>query len=225
MQPLPTRQALVVRGGWEGHEPVEATKRFIPFLEENGFDVEVSETLDVYLDAEKMARVDLVLQLWTMGETTAEHVEGLAAAVRAGAGLAGWHGGIVDSFRNHPEYLHMTGGLFATHPGGFRHHSVQLVPEKAGHPIVEGLPTTWDLYTEQYWTLTDAYNEVLATTTYHPADEPDAPWHRDVVQPAVWLRPWGKGRVFVSTIGHKLDDLDHPAVRTLTERGLLWASR
>jgi type 1 glutamine amidotransferase len=45
------------------------------------------------------------------------------------------------------------------------------------------------------------------------------------VQPAVWLRPWGKGRVFVSTIGHKLDDLDHPAVRTLTERGLLWASR
>jgi uncharacterized protein len=160
-----------------------------------------------------------------MGDTTAEHVEGLAAAVRNGAGLAGWHGGIVDSFRNHPEYLHLTGGLFATHPGGFRQHSVHVVPEKADNPIVAGLDASWELYTEQYWTLTDAYNEVLVTTTYHPEDEPDAPWHRDVVQPAVWLRPWGKGRVFVSTIGHKLDDLDHPAVRTLTERGLLWASR
>jgi uncharacterized protein len=223
MQPSPTRRALVVRGGWEGHEPVEATKRFIPFLEDNGFDVEISETLDVYLDADRMARVDLVLQLWTMGTTTDAHVEGLATAVRNGAGLAGWHGGIVDSFRNHPDYLHLTGGQFATHPGGFRPHSVHLVPEKADHPIVAGISPSWDLYTEQYWILTDAYNEVLATTTYRP--EEGAPWHRDVVQPAVWTRLYGEGRVFVSTIGHKLDDLDHPDVRTLTERGLLWASR
>jgi type 1 glutamine amidotransferase len=222
MHSAPTRQALIVRGGWEGHEPVEATKRFIPFLEENGYAVEVSESLDVYLDADKMAAVDLVLQLWTMGETTDAHVEGLAAAVRAGTGLAGWHGGIVDSFRNSAEYLHLTGGQFATHPGGFRPHSVSVVPERADHPIVEGL-TTWDLYTEQYWILTDRYNDVLATTTYQP--EEGAPWHRDVEQPAVWTREWGEGKIFVTTIGHKLDDLDHPCVRTLIERGLLWASR
>ncbi len=168
MQPTPTRRALVVRGGWEGHEPVEATKRFIPFLEENGFEVEVSESLDVYLDPDRMAGVDLVLQLWTMGTTTDAHVEGLATAVRNGTGLAGWHGGIVDSFRNHPDYLHLTGGQFATHPGDFRQHSVHVVPEKADHPIVAGISPSWDLYTEQYWILTDAYNEVLATTTYRP---------------------------------------------------------
>jgi type 1 glutamine amidotransferase len=222
MHPAPPRQALVVRGGWEGHLPVEATERFIPFLAANGFEVEVSETLDVYLDAARMRAVDLVLQLWTMGETTDAHVEGLAAAVRAGTGLAGWHGGIVDSFRGSAEYLHLTGGQFATHPGGFRPHTVSVVPERADHPIVEGL-SAWNLFTEQYWILTDGLNDVLATTCYHPED--GAPWHRDVVMPAVWTRQWGSGRVFVSTIGHKLDDLDEPSVRTLTERGLLWASR
>ncbi len=218
----PSRQALVVRGGWEGHEPVEATKRFIPFLEENGFDVEVSETLDVYLDAERMARVDLVLQLWTMGETTAEHVEGLASAVRNGAGLAGWHGGIVDSFRGSPDYLHLTGGQWAAHPGGFVEYEVAVAADRSDHPIVAGLDR-WQLNTEQYWVLTDELNDVLATTTF-PV-RPDTPWREELTCPAVWTRQWGKGRVFVSTIGHKLEDLDLEAVRTLTGRGLLWASR
>jgi type 1 glutamine amidotransferase len=222
MHETPARQALIVRGGWEGHGPVEGTKRFIPFLVEHGFDVEISETLDVYLDAERMRAVDLVLQIWTMGEMSEAHTEGLAAAVRAGTGLAGWHGGIVDAFRSSPEYLQLTGGQFATHPGGFRTHRVDVVAERADHPIVEGL-STWELYTEQYWILTDAYNDVLATTCFSP--EPDGPWDKDVVMPAVWTRQWGKGRVFVSTIGHNLDDLDLPPVRTLTERGLLWASR
>jgi type 1 glutamine amidotransferase len=216
------RQALVVRGGWEGHEPVAATDRFIPFLEENGFTVRVSDTLDAYLDADAMRDTDLVLQIWTMGEITQEQYEVLANAVLAGTGLAGWHGGIVDAFRNNPDYLQMTGGQFATHPKGFRPHSVSVVPERADHPIVAGL-TTWNLNTEQYWILTDAYNDVLATTCY--SVEEGWPWHRDVVQPAVWTRHWGEGRVFVSTIGHQLEDLDHPAVRTLTERGLLWASQ
>lgn len=221
-QTTQARRALIVRGGWEGHEPVEATKRFMPFLAEHGFEVEVSETLDVYLEPERISAFDLVVQCWTMGEMTEAHAQGLATAVMAGTGLAGWHGGIVDSFRTVPDYLQLTGGQFATHPGGFRTHSVTVVPDRADHPIVAGLDT-WEQYTEQYWILTDAYNDVLATTCFQP--EEGAPWDRAVLMPAVWTRVWGKGRVFVSTIGHKLEDLDLAPVRTLTERGLLWASR
>ena len=40
------RRALVVRGGWDGHVPVEATDRFLPYLKEIGFEVEVSDSLD-----------------------------------------------------------------------------------------------------------------------------------------------------------------------------------
>jgi type 1 glutamine amidotransferase len=217
-----SRQALIIRGGWEGHSPVEATERFIPFLKENGFAVEVHDTPEVYTDADKLAQTDLVLQCYTQGVATDEAINGLSAAVRAGTGLAGWHGGIVDSFRGSPDYLHLTGGQWAAHPGGFVDYAVDVVPEYGDHPIVAGL-SHWELNTEQYWVLSDELNDVLATTRFSVG--PETPWREEFVSPAVWTRQWGEGKVFVSTIGHKLDDLDHPDVRTLTERGLLWASR
>jgi type 1 glutamine amidotransferase len=218
-----TRQALVVRGGWEGHSPVEATERFIPHLKEHGFAVEVHDGPEVYADAERMAATDLVVQVYTQGEATDEQVLGLSAAVAAGTGLAGWHGGVCDSYRGSPDYLHLTGGQWAAHPGGFVPYDVRVLPDKADHELVAGLNPVWSLDTEQYWVLTDELNDVLATTTFGVRD--DTPWRRELTCPAVWTRVWGRGRVFVSTIGHKLEDLDHPDVRTLTERGLLWASR
>jgi type 1 glutamine amidotransferase len=217
---MTVRQALVVRGGWDGHRPVEATDRFVPFLGDNGFAVEVADSLEVYADAERLAATDLVVQCWSMGAATEEQIAGLVGAVAAGTGLAGWHGGIVDAFRTSTPYLQLTGGQFAEHPGGFVDHAYEVV---ADHPIVAGLPRTWELHTEQYWMLADGLSDVLAVTRFAPS--PATPWQREVVSPAVWTRSWGAGRVFVSTIGHKLDDLDHPAVRTLTERGLLWAAR
>jgi type 1 glutamine amidotransferase len=222
MDTTSSRQAVVVRGGWEGHSPVEATDRFIPFLEEHGYSVAVHDGPEVYADPATMAATDLVLQCFTQGEATDEQVLGLSAAVAAGTGLAGWHGGIVDSFRGSPDYLHLTGGQWAAHPGGFVKYEAHVVPEKAQHPIVAGLDG-FVLDTEQYWVLTDDLNEVLATTTFSVTD--DTPWREDLTCPAVWTRQWGRGKVFVSTIGHKLEDLDIPEVRTLTERGLLWAGR
>ena len=32
------KNALVVRGGWDGHQPYEATELFIPYLKDNGYD-------------------------------------------------------------------------------------------------------------------------------------------------------------------------------------------
>ncbi|GAA1899045.1 ThuA domain-containing protein [Asanoa iriomotensis] len=217
------RRALVVRGGWDGHVPVEATDRFIPFLRDNGFQVKTSETLDVYADQAAMADLDLIVQCWSMGSATDAEIDGLIGAVRSGTGFAGWHGGIVDAFRLSTRYLQMTGGQFAEHPGGFVDYEVEVVPERAGHPIVAGLPAKWSLHTEQYWMLTDPLSDVLATTRFRATEATD--WRADVVVPAVWTRQWGQGKIFISTVGHKLDDLDHPDVRTLTERGLLWAAR
>ena len=106
------------------------------------------------------------------------------------------------------------------HPPGFVHHRVSLVAERADHPVLAGLGD-FHVNTEQYWVVTDPLIDVLATLTF----EADETRPRHVAMPAVWTRTWGRGRVFVSTIGHKLDDFDTPEVRTLTERGLLWASR
>ncbi|MEU4197915.1 ThuA domain-containing protein [Kribbella sp. NPDC026611] len=216
---MTTRRALVVRGGWEGHVPVEATELFIPFLEQNGFEVTVSESTESYLDLDG---TDLVLQCVTMSEIEDAHVKGLDAAIRRGTGFAGWHGGIVDSFRKSADYNFITGGQFISHPHGYTDYHVDVLPEQAEHPIVAGI-TGFDVHTEQYYVHYDPTNTVLATTTFQ--SHPDFPWIEGTVMPAVWTRTWGEGRVFVCTVGHKLDDLQNPDVRTIVERGLLWASK
>jgi hypothetical protein len=66
------RRALVVRGGWDGHQPVTISDAFVPFLQEQGFVVETSEDLAVYEDAERLTATDLIVQCWTMGTINRE---------------------------------------------------------------------------------------------------------------------------------------------------------
>ncbi|GAA3514407.1 hypothetical protein FHR32_006403 [Streptosporangium album] len=216
-----TRHALVVRGGWEGHVPTEATDLFIPGLTEAGFDVTVADDLDVYTDADLLAATDLVVQCWTRGTLTERQCAGLVSAVEAGTGFAGWHGGVVAAFAN-SDYHRMVGGLFLCHPDDFVEYDVVIDPDRAGHPIVAGLDG-FTIRTEQYWMLTDSLNDTLATTTFAPAD--GRPHAVPVPMPVVWTRRWGAGKIFFSALGHDLAELTHPTVRTLTLRGLLWASR
>jgi uncharacterized protein len=229
-----TKTALVVRGGWDGHQPVEATELFIPHLERNGYEIRVEDSPKIYADAEYMAGVDLVMQAMTMSTIEADELAGLRAAVEAGTGLAGWHGGIADSYRNSADYLQLIGGQFACHPAKhadertgeqsdyYIPYRVDVTPAGREHPITAGIED-FDLVTEQYWVLSDDLIDVLATTTVQARDFD--PWHRPIVSPAIWTRQWGQGRVFVSTPGHRVEVLEDANVRTMIERGLLWASR
>ncbi|MCC4266867.1 ThuA domain-containing protein [Microbacterium schleiferi] len=231
---MTTRQALVVRGGWEGHRPVEATDLFIPFLESSGFSVRVEDSPEIYADEATMRATDLVLQCFTMSEISQDALAGLRAAVRGGLGLAGWHGGIADSYRNSSDYLQLIGGQFATHPSkspdlctgdqsdNYLPYTIEMTDLGREHEITAGI-ADFELTTEQYWVLHDDLNDVLATTT-HPT-QPYHPWHRPITSPAIWTRLWGAGRVFVATPGHSLDVLEDTNVRTIIERGLLWAAR
>jgi len=213
------KRALVVRGGWEGHRPVEATDRYAGVLERSGYDVTRSGTLDAYLDADLLAQTDLVVQCWTMGTITPEQSAGLSAAVRAGTGLAGWHGGIIDAFRADLAYHLMTGAQFVRHPKEFVEYEVRIVSR---HPIVAGL-APFRVRTEQYYVHADPSNEVLAVTDH--VDDPEVPGLGGITMPVTYVRRWGRGRVFVTAIGHKLDDLAVPEVDAMITRGMLWASR
>jgi uncharacterized protein len=216
------KRALVVRGGWEGHVPVEAGARYARALEDDGYQVTLSETLDSYLDAELLAATDLVVQCWTMGTITSAQVAGLTGAVRAGTGFAGWHGGIVDSFRTETAYQLMTGGQFVHHPKGFVEHRVTPVPERAAHPVVAGL-APFTVTTEQYVVHVAPGNDVLAVTDL--VDDPDAPGMAGTTMPVTWTRRWGAGKVFVTTLGHGMDDLEVPETDAMIRRGMTWATR
>ncbi|MBA7577311.1 hypothetical protein ES708_19162 [subsurface metagenome] len=113
---LQDKSVLIVWGGWMGHEPKKCIAIFQPWLEEQVAKVTVSDTLDSYLDEELMSSVDLIIQIWTMGTITKQQERGLLNAVRNGVGLAGWHGGLADSFRNNVEYQFMVGGQWVAHP-------------------------------------------------------------------------------------------------------------
>jgi len=214
------KSALVVWGGWSGHEPEQCANIFAPWLRKKGFNVTVSTNLDVYLDKKKMARYSVIVPIWTMGQITGEQSQGLQQAILGGVGLAGWHGGMCDSFRMDTGYQFMTGGQWVHHPGGIVPYTVKIIDRK--DPITRGLKD-FKMTSEQYYMHTDPGNEVLATTTFS-GKFGGIPWIKGTVMPAVWKRPFGKGSVFYASIGHVAKDYEVPEALEIVKRGILWAA-
>ncbi len=211
-------KALIVYGGWEGHEPKQVAEIFSRTLQGHGFHVELSNSLSVYEDVEKLKAVDLIVQEWTMDDISSEQWAGLNHAVAGGVGLAGVHGGLGDSFRKHTDYQFMVGGQWVAHPGGVIDYRVNII---SADPIVAGLDD-FDMHSEQYYMHVDPSNEVLATTTFN-GDH--AYWIDGVVMPVAWKRKYGQGRVFYASVGHVAKDFEVPEALEMVKRGMLWASQ
>lgn len=214
-----SRKALITYGGWEGHDPKLCAELYAPILRDKGFDVTVVDTLDVYVDTELMSSLSLVVPIWTMSTISKEQEKGLLDAVKGGVGIAGWHGGMADSFRNNVEYQWMVGGQWVAHPGNVIDYRVNIINHE--DPITAGL-SDFDMHSEQYYMHVDPSNEVLATTTFQTEV---APWVNGTVMPVVWKRMWGQGRVFYCSLGHKVTDFDVPEAREIVVRGMMWAAR
>ena len=213
------RQVLMVWGGWDGHQPREQANQWSAWLHTQGFEVEVSAGLDSFADAEKLARLSLIVPMWTMGTLTKEQSAGLCGAVQSGVGLAGFHGTMGDSFRADPDYQFMVGGQWVAHPDNIRDYTVNIT--KPTDPIVAGL-RDFAMRSEQYYMHVDPANEVLATTIFQVES---APWINGSVMPVAWKRHHGAGRVFFCSLGHGPADFAVLEARTLLQRGMLWAAR
>lgn len=213
------KKALVTWGGWKGHEPEQCSAICAEILKTEGYEVEVYDTMDCYEDEEKMQSLDLIVPCWTMSEITGPQQKGLLGAVKSGIGIAGWHGGMGDSFRNNTEYQFMVGGQWVSHPGGIIDYEVNIT--KHDDPIVAGLDD-FKMHSEQYYMHTDPGNEVLATTTFN-ADHCE--WIDGTVMPVVWKRMWGKGKVFYTSLGHVASDFEVPECREIIRRGMTWATK
>ena len=211
--------ALFVWGGWDGHEPQQCRDIFVPFLHDQGYEVTVSDTLDAYLDRERMHAYDVIVQIMTMSTISREQEAGLLDAVRSGVGFAGWHGGMADAFRLNTEYQFMVGGQWVAHPGNIIDYTVQI--RDHDHPITAGL-ADFAMHSEQYYMHVDPANTVLATTTFSGEH---CAWIEGTVMPVTWTRMWGAGRVAYSSVGHVAHDFDVLEARTMVQRGMLWASR
>ncbi len=213
------KKALFLAGGWDGHEPFQTAGLFANLLQEEGYETEISDSLDALLDADKLSELSLIIPVWTMSSIEKEQLEGLMTAIHNGVGLAGWHGGMADAFRNSTDYQFMVGSQWVSHPGNIIDYEVNISNHE--HPITEGL-SDFKMHSEQYYMHVDPSNDVLATTTFN-ADYHE--WIAGVVMPVTYTRQWGKGKVAFSSVGHVLADFDVPEAREMVRRGLLWASK
>jgi type 1 glutamine amidotransferase len=203
--------ALIVQGGWDGHEPKQVAEILGAALQENDFEVEISDTLDSFKDLEKLQGLDLIVPIWTMGSIERDQLQPLLEAVRGGVGIAGCHGGMGDAFRQETEYQLMVGGQWVDHPGGDEvTYTVNIGPNP--HPITEGI-RDFAMTSEQYYMHIDPVICVLATTSFG-----------SVVMPAAWTKMYGKGRVFYTSVGHIAKDFSVPEALTMMTRGMLWAA-
>ena len=215
------RKALIVWGGWDGHQPREVAEIFRQTLTEYNFAVDVSDSLDAYLD-ENLQKYNLIVPVWTMGTITGDQERNLLNAVKSGVGIGGCHGGMCDSFRNSTEYQWMTGGQWVAHPGNDGvEYTVDIRDQD--HFITQGVPVAFTVKSEQYYLHVDPAVRVLASTRFPVADGPHI--NNGIVDmPTVWTKYWGEGRVFYNALGHQANIVAQPEVLRLCTRGLLWAA-
>lgn len=213
------KRALIFRGGWEGHEPVQTSDMVAGELRKRGMEVNIFDQQECLLDPELETKYDVIIPVWTMGTLIPEASAVLRKAVLNGVGLGGWHGGMCDAFREDTEYQFMTGGQWGAHPGNVIDYRVEIT----GHdPIVDGIGD-FDMHSEQYYMQVDPGNEVLAVTRFNGAV---CPWIDGTVMPVVWKRRYGKGKVFYSSLGHVAEDFRRtPQSLEIAVRGILWAAR
>ena len=202
--------ALIVYGGWEGHNPAGIAAFLADLLQQVGIQPTVTSS---FSDLERLQRdnFQLVVPVWTM-----EHIEphlwtALLDAVRQGVGIAGLHG-VIDSFRHEAEFHYMFGGQWVTH-FEFAVRTYQVMIDDSDNPITQGL-SNFEVTTEQYYLLVDPANSVLTTMQVN-----------NTQMPVTWTKQYGQGRVFYCSLGHSLDSISHPTAQELIKRGMLWAAR
>ncbi len=215
------KKAVIIWGGWEGHKPEQIANVFKNILEEDNFEVRISNSLKTLEEKEYLNSVDLLVPIWTLGELENIQSKNVIHAVADGMGIAGCHGGFCDAFRNNVHWQFMTGGNFVGHPGDDEVEYMVNISNPE-NPIVDSL-SDFMVKSEQFYLHFDPAVEILATTRF-----PTVTWYhstnKPVDMPVVWTKMWGLGRVFYNALGHNADIFDIPEARTIMRRGFIWAA-
>lgn len=149
-----------------------------------------------------------------------EALENVRRFVRKGGGLVLVHFACGAFHEYHDEYLEMTGRVWfgEKSPPGSRQHDPRgpfRVNIETKHPLAAGV-SDFDTDDELYTCLEgDAPVDLLASAVSGVDGK---------TYPLAFTHEFGKGRVFVCTLGHDVRALKPPAVGELYRRGVAWAA-
>ena len=170
------------------------------------FTVTLSKDLDQF-KAANIKNYDLVLIYATRLTMNKEQEDGLVGFVEGGKGLVGIHCA-TDTFRDSDVYWKLVGGRFRSH--GSETFKVNVTGKS--HPIVKGM-SSFEISDETY------------CDDFNPASKVIVLMRREKdSEPAAWVQYYGKGRVFVTGLGHGKPAWENPAFQELVKRGAEWAT-
>lgn len=212
------KRALIIQGDCPCHPSAAVAELLAGQLRDAGLEVDMAHSMDCFLDRDLMAATDLLVMNWHMATITHEQLAPFLETVRGGTGLAGIHGYMGDTLRtteifcNEHAYEWMIGGQWVSHPGddGVT-YTVRIVDHHS--PITQGL-ADFTVCTEKYYMHFDPAIHVIAATDFD-----------GVAMPIAWTKPYGAGRIFYHSLGHRPNVVERPEVLRLTRQGMLWAAR
>ena len=173
--------------------------------------VDCSINLDL-LDGEDFFNYDTTIFLSQEGTLTKIQEEILLNFISSGKGFIGLHGASA-SFKNNSNYFKMLGGRFINHGSVSKIH-IRILDKE--HEITQNLDN-FDFRDEPYrHDFSMGKNiHILAEAEYNAPDDPNP-------EPIMWIKKYGKGRVFFCALGHRTIALKDPVFQKIIERAVKW---
>lgn len=154
--------------------------------------------------------------------------DNLMAHIKGGAGFIGLHSA-TDTNYDWPEYGEMLNGYFDGHPwGAGTQVSIMVEPGQEKHPLVAHLKGENLNFNEEIYQLRKPYDSknvdmLLRLDTEKSPMDLNGIKRTDKDFGVSWIRDWGKGRVFYSSLGHNDHIFTNPKVLKHFLGGIQWA--
>ena len=212
-------KVLLVTGFDVGsHTWEESTKLIQAILEKSGrFDVTVSQDKEIFATKSlgSFKAVVLCYGFWKEKDPTDKAKAGLLTYAKGGGNVVALHFAS-SSFQEWDEYHKLLGRWWKKGTGGHGPYGEFTVNIKsADHPITKGIK---DFKTEdELYAKLNGKEEIQVLATAF------SDWSGKV-EPLVYTKSYGKGRVVHNVLGHGLDSKQNPSYQKLLVRCVEWAA-
>jgi type 1 glutamine amidotransferase len=190
-------------------------------------DTELLTKKDLGRNAKNLNYFDCLVFASTTGELdmdTSQKQDMMSFIKDDGKCFVGIHAAL-DTNYTWPEYGEMIGGWFDQHPWGT--FNAPIINEQPDFPAVRHFPKEFVKYDEIYqpkdWSR-DKVNVLLSLDASKLDYSNNPRIHRaDHDFPVAWVKMYGKGRVFYSTLGHTEESWEDPDIRKMYFEAIKWA--
>ena len=160
------------------------------------------------LSPANLKNYDGVIFASTTGDLPLPDKQGFLDWIKAGHAFIGLHAAS-DTFHGWPEFAAMLGGEFEHHS---KQLSVECLNEDPANPATAHLGKTWTLTQEEMYQFKN-YDTAKVHDLLSLDKKPEQPFTAGHY-PVSWCKPYGAGRVFYTSLGHREDIWDtDPAIK------------